>query len=1193
MSAGRRRDPPASPPPFPRFTLNVLGRGDTDSLVAEGRIQGKPCRVTIDTGASVTIARPDIVAGQPERRPSRAYVLQTASGETIPVIKQSQVELTLGRRPIRIWVFVAEITDEFILGLDVLRAYDAFVDLGRHLLRLGQEEVTLWEPDAQPKSIRITLASEEVIPARCERVVMARLEAPLRAVNVLVEPNLETSGGVYIARTLVRAQVRVPVRMMNVTDRDKVLSEGTTIGCGEPVMWAGAPDDSEVRTGQPQELCKQLQDVVKGAKPNLNNREIEVLTDFISEYQDVFTTRNGDYGRTDRVYHRIDTGDARPIRQPPRRLPLAKQNEVNGLVDDMKGRGVIEDSDSPWSSPVVLVRKKDGSLRFCVDYRRLNDVTRKDCFPLPRIDDTLDTLAGAKWFSTLDLKSGYWQVALHPEDKEKTAFSTGQGLWQFTVMPFGLCNAPATFERLMESVLRGLTYDACLVYLDDVIVVGRNFQEQLDNLRKVFQRIREARLKLNPGKCQLFQKEVRYLGHVVSASGIATDPEKLEAVKSWPPPTDKHQLRSFLGLCTYYRRFILGFADIAKPLTRLTEEKRKFEWSPEAEVAFASLKEALCAAPVRGYPQQGKQFIVDTDASNAGIGGVLSQVQEGNERVVAYFSKTLSKAERNYCVTRRELLAMVRTLEHFHKYLYGQQFHLRTDHSALTWLLNFKNLEGQTARWVQRLQEYHFTSEHRQGVKHTNADALSRRPCTEECTHCRKVEHRAEIPKVRVVATTPSEGWDNRALRKEQLEDEDVGQLLREVEAGQRPEWGEISDRSSVYKSYWAQWKSLAVRDGILIRYWESTDGRKKTVQIIVPRSKVKEVLEEMHGGSSGGHLGANKTLDKVRQRYYWLNLRADVERWCQQCDTCTASRGPRTRSRGLMQQYNVGAPFERIAIDVAGPFPMSERGNRYLLVAMDYFTKWPEVYAIPNQEAATVADALVTNLFCRFGVPRQLHSDQGRNFESRLMQEVLERLGISKTRTTPLHPQSDGMVERYIKTIEEHLRKVVSAHQRDWDERLPIFLLSYRASTHETTGLTPANMLFGRELRLPCDLLFGAPPDKAEPINEYAANLVEKLHDTHRFGRQHMKVASDRMKARYDQLANSAGFQEGDRVWLYRPTRTKGKSPKLQRSWEGPYNIITRINDVIYRIQRHGRAKRIVVHLDRLAPYLGPTRDE
>ena len=219
------------------------------------------------------------------------------------------------------------------------------------------------------------------------------------------------------------------------------------------------------------------------------------------------------------------------------------------------------------------------------------------------------------------MKSGYWQVALHPEDKEKTAFSTGQGLWQFTVMPFGLCNAPATFERLMESVLRGLTYEACLVYLDDVVVISRTFQEQLDNLRKVFQRLREAHLKLNPEKCHLFQKEVRYLGHIVSPSGVTTDPEKLEAVKSWPRPNDKHQLRSFLGLCTYYRRFISGFADIAKPLTRLTEEKRIFEWSPETENGFLALKEALCTAPVLGYPRPGEKFIVDTDASNVGIGG--------------------------------------------------------------------------------------------------------------------------------------------------------------------------------------------------------------------------------------------------------------------------------------------------------------------------------------------------------------------------------------------------------------------------------------------------------------------------------------------------------------------------------------------------------------------------------------------
>jgi hypothetical protein len=298
------------------------------------------------------------------------------------------------------------------------------------------------------------------------------------------------------------------------------------------------------------------------------------------------------------------------------------------------------------------------------------------------------------------------------------------------------------------------------------------------------------------------------------------------------------------------------------------------------EDAFQTLKGALCAAPVLAYLQPGERFIVDTDASNFGIGGVLSQVQDGQERVVAYYSRTLNKAERNYCETRRELLAIVRTLEHFHKYLYGQEFHLRTDHSALIWLMNFKNLEGQTARWVQRLQEYNFTSKHREGRKHKNADALSRWPCQEECTHCHKVEVRADIKQIRAISTLPAADWDPLVLRTEQLNDTDIGRILREVETGRRPEWKYIADRSPTFKSYWAQWKSLAVRNGVLERNWESANGRSKVAQIVLPRSRVEDVLTELHGGPSGGHLGINKTLNKIPQPYYWLQARTGVETW-------------------------------------------------------------------------------------------------------------------------------------------------------------------------------------------------------------------------------------------------------------------------------------------------------------------------
>ena len=311
----------------------------------------------------------------------------------------------------------------------------------------------------------------------------------------------------------------------------------------------------------------------------------------------------------------------------------------------------------------------------CVDYRKLNAVTRKDAYPLPRIDDTLDTLSGAHWFTTLDLISGYWQVEVEPADREKTAFCTPEGLFEFKVMPFGLCNAPATFQRLMNSALSGLHGNSCLVYLDDVIIMGNTFLDHLNNLQHVFHRIRAAGLKLQPNKCALCQKEVSFLGYIISQAGISTDLRKTERVISWPLPTSKHEVQQFLGLANYYRRFIKNFAKIAKPLHKLTEKSAPFLWTAECQLAFDNLKQSLTSAPVLAHPDYNKPFILDTDASQTGIGAVLSQVQDdGCERVIAYASKTLSRQERHYCVTRLELLAVVTFVHNFRPYLLGRKF---------------------------------------------------------------------------------------------------------------------------------------------------------------------------------------------------------------------------------------------------------------------------------------------------------------------------------------------------------------------------------------------------------------------------------------------------------------------------------------------------------------------------------------
>ena len=571
-------------------------------------------------------------------------------------------------------------------------------------------------------------------------------------------------------------------------------------------------------------------------------------------------------GRTDAVVHEIDTGSTRPIRCNPRKLSHKKIKIQQELVDKMLEEGQIEHSVSAWSAPTVLVTKKDGTTRFCVDYRRLNARMKKDAFPLPRIDDSLTSLSGQAWFSTLDLASGYWQVRLSEDAKPKTAFATHSGLFQFAVMPFGLCNAPATFEQLMSQVMHGLHWKCCLVYIDDILVFGNDFESALHSLELVlirvaeyglqlksmkcnlirtsvpflghivgraglecdpnklsavanwippstikgvreflgftgyyrrfvpdystvaqplFQfavmpfglcnapvtfeqlmsqvmyglhwkrclvyiddilvfgndfesalhslelvliRVAEYGLQLKSTKCNLFRTSVPFLGHIVGRAGLECDPNKLSAVANWIPPSTIKGVREFLGFTGYYRRFVPDYSTVAQPLVRLLGKDCKFKWTDACQDAFKALRALLIKAPVLAFPKEDLPYIVDTDASDYGIGGVLSQCIEGTEHVIAYYSKSLNPAQQKYCTTRRELLAIVATLDHFKGYVWGPKFLVHTDHAALVWPKNLKNIQGMLARWLAKLQQWHFDIVHRPGAQHGNADGLSRCP---------------------------------------------------------------------------------------------------------------------------------------------------------------------------------------------------------------------------------------------------------------------------------------------------------------------------------------------------------------------------------------------------------------------------------------------------------------------------------
>ena len=452
------------------------------------------------------------------------------------------------------------------------------------------------------------------------------------------------------------------------------------------------------------------------------------LNELFREYQDVFSQGEDDLGNTPLLEHAIETHGP-PLRQPYRRQNPAVRREEMTQVQQMLSSNVIRPSNSPWASPVVMVRKKDGSLWFCVDFRQLNAATVKDAHPLPRIDDLLDALHGAKWFSTLDLKSGYWQVPITEQDKAKTAFRTSSGqLFEFNQVPFGLCNAPATFYRLMDRVLAGLHWETCLFYLDDIIVFSSTWEENLARLREVFERLRHAKLKLGAAKCTFSTKEVSYLGHRVTEEGLLPDPSLLAAIRDIPPPTTATEVRSFLGLAGYYRRYVKGFAAIAAPLHALTRKDAVYHWSEDCQAAFDQLKTRLNMSLITAFPDFSHAFRLYTDASTAGLGAILAQVRDGKERIICCASRALNKAEKSYPATKLECLAIVWAVAKFRPYLVAMPFEVFTDHYALQWLKTMRTGSALLHRWSAALEEYDFTVRHRPGKVQTHVDGLSRQP---------------------------------------------------------------------------------------------------------------------------------------------------------------------------------------------------------------------------------------------------------------------------------------------------------------------------------------------------------------------------------------------------------------------------------------------------------------------------------
>ena len=719
----------------------------------------------VDLGASVS-ALPHYVylsiplAKRPKLEPTDEPI-SAGNGMIIKCFGIVALEVTVSDITWKQTFRICDNNTQGLFGKDFLDFHKVTIQCGNngHMFMRGKE-LELSDQNGKRFFGRATLPRTYYIPAGQRTTVQARLtrrRGDLEGETVLIEPCKRFRRQTGLIAGKVAAKVRngcVPIELYNPGTETVTAPVGTTTGLVVPVTAIHAWDAFEgiaprnmskasincirsipLEEMTPPEVPSHLVGMYEKNAPGLNDLEDMQFRQLLVEYQDVFAKDGYDLGKCNLVQHHIDTGDERPVKRHTRRTPQSQFEEVKKQICELSKSGRISPSNSPWGANVLLVRKKDGSWRMCIDYRELNMKTKNvDPYLLPRIDDTIDSLGTAKFFCTLDLIQGYHQVELTPESRPKTAFVVPRMIpsqWEFNYMPFGVQGGPSTFQRLMDQLLKGLEHRIALAYLDDIIVFGESPMECIGHLRVVFDRIREANLKLKPKKCEFFKTELLYLGHIVSGTGIKCDPAKIEAVKNWAVPRSIRATRSFLGTVNYYHRFIENFAHHAQALFAVCGKRKKFIWDDECQVAFETLRQKLIEAPVMAYPLDDGRYILDTDASGFAIGGVLSQEQpdaEGvlQEKVISYGSRTLQACERRYCTRRRELLAVVHFVKQFKPYLYGRECLIRTDHASLRFIKKLKDPNEQFSRWIETLEETLYTIEIRSGKLHANADGLSR-----------------------------------------------------------------------------------------------------------------------------------------------------------------------------------------------------------------------------------------------------------------------------------------------------------------------------------------------------------------------------------------------------------------------------------------------------------------------------------
>lgn len=894
-------------------------------------------------------------------------------------------------------------------------------------------------------------------------------------------------------------------------------------------------------------------------------------------YMDVFAF-NGELGDCNCFPHSIRTGDSKPISSPPYARSRTEREAVNQQVQDWLAKGVIRPSRSPWASRVVTVLKKDNTRRCCIDYRGLNSVTVRDVYPLPTKEEIFENMNGMCFFSTLDLNQGYLQIRMDAADVPKTAFIVQGGLFEFLRMPFGLTNAPATFQRAMNDILAGLLWTACLVYLDDIIIFGRTLNEMTSNLEKVLQRLREAQLTIKPSKCAFAVDKVKFLGHILSGDGLQMDPEKVKSIVDTGVPTDLAAVRSFVGLASFYRQFVKDFSLIAEPLTRLTRKNIRFEWTAEQQQAYERLKGELVKEPIMCHHDPSRFIELRTDASDKGLGAVLlhefEPVNEGGRpvmRVIAYASRQLKGYELNYGVTEKECLAIVWACEKFDMYLQGRKFRVVTDHLALTWLNSKKDLQGRLMRWANKLQPYYFEVIYKSGKQHLDADFLSRYPVqTEKVIDVNWIRYGRR-------GTTNLRDADFPEAEDEHTEYIPLVDLdkIKEAQASDT-KCREVTEHLDRYSG------KFDLEDGLLI-YVDRHDTRAESVaKPVIPDSVLHDVLYGLHDDPLSSHCGFRKTLWKFQQRFFAFKSHTKIKHYVHSCMNCQTKKDQWTRKLGLMHPLTpTTRPFQRVGIDTLGPFRKSFNGNQKIIVATDYHSRYAIVLPVRKENSEVIASMIIHEIILKYGAPSIILTDRGKSFQTDLIKQVYAEFGVNHVTSTAYHPQTNGLVERFNKTLSTMLSMYVRRDHRDWDKYLAHAVFAYNTTVQDSTGYSPFYLMHGYEAKMPLD---ATDPNPEQSLSDH----FERLQEARERAVEATLKTQQVQKQQYDRGRRVVLYQAGEKVWLYRPRGHIGQTTKLRHPYEGPYEILRVLDRSNYELNITGPRPRLeIVHVSRLKKYV------